>query len=243
MHAPAPNGARPLRTGLSAASSTSVGQHAYGQPLRISAARGLEGWTDVPSWEHVVQGACPPDRQPRDNADRVEPQARTTAPTRAWPLRVRPGTWVWPPADTFGDLACPGQASWPGGPSWLSGDATLVSPLTRDDEPHPGPAAQDELCCTPPSGASRTPTPSSQQGARKASACSAAKWVGGGTQMQCRWSGALSPSARTDLRQHCEPLRKRRGPPLVERALCGRPARCWPHGAGERPSHAGTGTC
>ena len=56
-------------------------------------------------------------------------------------------------------------------------DATLVSLLRRDGEPHP-------LCCTPPSGASKTPTLSSQ-------------WVGGGTQMPWGWSGALSPRAQS----------------------------------------------
>ena len=33
------------------------------------------------------------------------------------------------------------------------------------------------------------------------------------------------------------------GPPLVERARCGRPARCRSHGARARPSHTGTCGC
>ena len=55
------NGARPSRTGRSAASLTLVDQPAYGQLLKHELLV-VGGWADVPSWELVEQGARPPDR-------------------------------------------------------------------------------------------------------------------------------------------------------------------------------------
>ena len=69
-------------------------------------------------------------------------------------------------------------------------DATLVAPLARDGEPHPGAAARTELFCAPPTGASMPPTLSSRQVARKRSACSDAKWVAAGRLTQGSWSNA-----------------------------------------------------
>eukprot|EP00439_Symbiodinium_sp_Y106_P078982 s3234_g17.t1 len=82
-------------------------------------------------------------------------------------------------------------------------DVTFVSLLTH--EPHRAAAAQDGTILG-------TATPSSLQAARKPCACSVATWTGGGTRTQCSWSGASLPSARTELRRLCEPLRKQRGP-------------------------------
>ena len=95
----------------------------------------VEGWTDVPSWELVEQGARPPDRKVAREAvgpeGHVVPQqwlVNTTAPGIAPDDRRRL------------DLVIYGAAPLKGGA--LCCDATLVSPLARDGEPHPGAAAQ-----------------------------------------------------------------------------------------------------
>ena len=62
-------------------------------------------------------------------------------------------------------------------------DATLVSPLTRAGPTSARPHRMAQSCA-PPGGANTPPTLSSLTGARKPSACSAARWVGGGAPMQ-----------------------------------------------------------
>ena len=60
-------------------------------------------------------------------------------------------------------------------------DSTLVSPLARDGEPYPGAAAQDGAVLRISYRRKQATYP---ELARKSFACSAAKWVGGGTRTQ-----------------------------------------------------------